>query len=473
MPAATPPPATPTLNVAVVGAGWAGLTAAVRARAAGHQVTLFEAARTPGGRARGVTLHPPADQPLRLDNGQHILIGAYTETLRLLGELGVDADAALLRLPLTLRFADGAGLALPRLAAPWDALVGIARARGWSLRERLALLTRATRWRLAGFVCPAGHSVADLCAGLPARLRREFIDPLCVAALNTPSDVASGAVFLRVLRDGLFGAPGGSNLLLPRTSLHELLPGPALDWLARAGASVRLGTRVPALGWRGGHGWSIDGHDYQHVIWATAAPNAVQALQASAQAAPEAVASSLRAWCARATALRHKPISTVYARVAPHADAPSPTPLLAQPMLALAPLVTPAGEDGAQFVFDHDALTQPARPTRLLAFVVSDSHGERAALQAAVVQQAREQLRLRVLPLATLTEKRATFVCSTALVRPPAAIAPGLVAAGDYVDGPYPATLEGAVRSGAAAAAALPAVAAAATAATAATAAAG
>ncbi|MCB2024915.1 MAG: FAD-dependent oxidoreductase, partial [Ottowia sp.] len=93
--------------------------------------------------------------------------------------------------------------------------------------------------------------------------------------------------------------------------------------------------------------------------------------------------------------------------------------------------------------------------TRLLAFVVSASDGERAAVEAAVVRQARAQLGLTVTPVRTLTEKRATFACTPALVRPPQRIAPGLLACGDYVQGPYPATLEGAVRSGLAAAEAL------------------
>ena len=53
--------------------------------------------------------------------------------------------------------------------------------------------------------------------------------------------------------------------------------------------------------------------------------------------------------------------------------------------------------------------------------------------------------------LRTLAERRATFICAPGLVRPTTVIAPKLAAAGDYIDGPYPATLEGAVRSGAAA----------------------
>ena len=113
------------LKVAVIGAGWAGCAAAVQATRLGHDVTLYESSRIPGGRARRVdiTHHGKA---MTLDNGQHILIGAYSETLRLIADLGVDADAAMLRIPLTMKFPDGSGLQLPRLPAPLDALLGIA-----------------------------------------------------------------------------------------------------------------------------------------------------------------------------------------------------------------------------------------------------------------------------------------------------------------------------------------------------------
>jgi hydroxysqualene dehydroxylase len=84
----------------------------------------------------------------------------------------------------------------------------------------------------------------------------------------------------------------------------------------------------------------------------------------------------------------------------------------------------------------------------VLAFVVSASTGERADLQARVLEQARRQLDLPSLQvIQTVVEKRATFACTPGLLRPTQSIAEGLQAAGDYVQGPYPATLEGAVRS--------------------------
>ena len=126
------------MRVAVIGAGWAGCAAAVEATRLGCQVSLFEASRTAGGRARRVD-SALAGQSLALDNGQHILIGAYAQTLRLMKDLGVDAEAALLRLPLTMQFPDSSGLKLPRWPAPLDAFAGILGARGWSWADKLSL----------------------------------------------------------------------------------------------------------------------------------------------------------------------------------------------------------------------------------------------------------------------------------------------------------------------------------------------
>jgi len=425
------------MKVAVVGAGWGGMAAAVRAAQAGHAVTVLEASRSLGGRARGLDAALPDGRAVRLDNGQHILIGAYAECLDLIRTVGVDPRGALLRVPLALRFADGSGLALPDAPPPWDALVGIWRARGWSVGERLALLAHAVRWRLAGFSCAPQTSVADLCAGLPARLLREFIDPLCVSALNTPAQQACGQTFLRVLRDSLFAGQGGSNLLLPRTDLGALLPDAAARWLVARGHAVQPGRRVQALARapHGSSGWQVDGEPFDAVLLGTTSSEAAR-LVATADV-PAAERPSLLAWADTARALRFGAIATVYAHAPAHA------PLLAVPMLALrsAP---------AQFVFDRGRLDGTFG---LLAFVVSAFDGERAGLERAVLAQAARELSLPGLTVVqTVVERRATFLCTPGLARPPLAIARGLLACGDYVAGPYPATLEGAALHGASAA---------------------
>lgn len=431
------------MKVAVIGAGWGGMAAAVHAAQAGHRVTVLEAARTLGGRARAVPATRADGSQALLDNGQHILIGAYSACLGLMRTVGVDPGAALLRMPLALRFPDGSGIALPDAAPPWDALAGIARARGWSLGERLALLGRAARWRLAGFACPPGHTVAALCAGLPERLVREFIDPLCVSALNTPARDACGQTFLRVLQDSLFAGRGGSHLLLPRTDLGALLPEPAAAWLRARGHAVRTGRRVQALA-RGasGQGWCVDGEPFDAVLLATSSPEAARLVGDASAFAHEHAA--LQSWATLARQLAFGAIATVYAEQ-PGARGP----LLAAPMLALR-----AGPGRpAQFAFDRGQLGGPAG---LLAFVISDHQGERAALESAVLAQAAQQLALPGLRLVqTVVEKRATFVCTPGLQRPPLHVAQRLLCCADYVAGPYPATLEGAVLHGMAAAQAL------------------
>lgn len=452
----TPRPARPPQRVAVVGGGWAGLAAAVRAAHDGHHVTLFEASRHWGGRARTVSITLPANGPhgeqagdrLLLDNGQHILIGAYTDTLRLMALVGADTSSSLLRIPLRLTYPDGSGLALPDWPAPLDVLAGVLGARGWRAADKLALLRTALRWQWAGFACPPSTTVDQLCAHLPPRLRHEFIDPLCVSALNTPSEQASGQVFLRVLKDALFGTPGGSNLLLPRVPLSELWPHAAVRWLQQHPrcADLRLDTRVTALSpWgvtpRAGTapatppGWAVNGERFDHVVWANFEQK--QSLSLINKALSAINFDNLPPSSDPPPPMAFEAIATVYA----WAPARATGHALSHPMLAMR---HQAGYP-AQFVFDRGQL---GGPRGLLAFVISASTDDAATLSAAVVQQAQSQLGLVVQPIQTIVEKRATFACTPHMQRPAMAVAPGLVRAGDQVQGPYPATLEGAIRSG-------------------------
>ena len=417
-------------RLAVVGGGWAGLAASIEAVRLGYDVTLFEMAPQLGGRSRGVEV-----DGVMLDNGQHILIGAYTATLALMRAVGVDVDRALLRMPLRFTRPDGSGL---RLAAG-SPMVAFARAvlqqRGWPLGDRIALLAAAGGWALQRFRCDEALTVGVLTARLPLSIREQLIDPLCVAALNTPAGEASARVFLRVLKDALFSGAGSADLLLPRVSLTDLLPAPAHDRLA-GGARVHLQTRVTSLLVHGDQ-WAVNGTPFDRVVLA-AAPG--ESARLAADISP--------AWSGRATALQYEPIVTVYLR--------SDGTRLPEPMLAL----HSDAESPAQFVFDRGQL---GGPPGLLAFVVSGAQpwvdrGLDVTTQATLVQ-ARSTLAAHLRgPLDavhTIAEKRATFRCTPGLQRPEMRISAGLFAAGDHVDGPYPATLEGAVRSGLQAAAAL------------------
>jgi len=420
------------LRVAVVGGGWAGLAAAVQATAAGHAVTLLEMAGHCGGRARSV----PIDG-LHLDNGQHILIGAYSETLRLMRRVGVDPERVLQRRTLELVYPDGSGLRLPRgnvhLAFAWAVL----RLRRWSWGERWALLQSTLRWLRNGMRAAGIDTVDQLCAELPAPVRADLIDPLCIAALNTPASQASAAVFLRVLADALFGGPGSSDLLLPTAGLSNLFPGPAVLWLERQGAVVRLGQRVQWIERRSDARWSVNAEPFDAVVLAC---SAAEAARLAAPFNPE--------WSARAAALRYEPIATVYLQ---RGERALPSPMVALQCSADAP---------AQFAFDLERL---GPHKALVAFVVSGARrwldDGLPALSAAVQRQAAHALPASFGASAVVVhaamERRATFACVPALARPAMTIAPALFAAADYVDGPYPATLEGAVRAGTRAADAL------------------
>ena len=444
------------MKVLVAGAGWAGLAAAIELVKSGHQVTVIEASRHVGGRARALEVKLPDGSTAKLDNGQHILIGAYSETLRLMREVDVNLKDALHRMPLTLRFpatssaqdARGDGLKFPDWKNPLikglDVAWGVMRARGWSWADKFSLFRAAAMWRLSGFECDAHTTVAALCANITAPVMQMLIEPLCVSALNTPADRASGQVFLRIMKDSLFAPAnqdanfpcGSSNLLLPKTDLGSLFPQAAAAWLAKHGCEVRLGERLIKID-------SLSNSEHSAQIGRAGTADLIQNYDAIVLATPPqeaariAQASGHTAWAATAEALHFEAIATVYAYAA---DAKLPCPMMALKSSAA------GGNEPAQFAFDRGALTGHAG---LLAFVVSASQGNAATIETKVIAQGRQQLNLPNLQaLQTIIDKRATFACTPGLQRPPIQIASHVFACGDYVQGPYPSTLEGAVRSG-------------------------
>ena len=399
-------------QVTIIGGGWAGLSAAVHAVNSGWQVRLLEAAPQTGGRARRIT-----HQGLALDNGQHILIGAYRDTLALMRLVGVDTDKHLWRMPLTLRTPDGDGLRLPALPAPLNLLAGIVSARGWSWTDKWSLIRRAIQWQQQHFECSPGMSVAELCSGLPSAVMELMIEPLCVSALNLPPAQASAQVFLRVMQDALLGGTGSSDMLIPCVDQSSLLPDAAVQWLKQRGAEVATGHYVEDL----------SPYLSSPVVLACPSWEAARLTQ-----------SINPAWSAQAASLQHTAIATVYLQAQTKVD--WPYPVMALRSSELAP---------AQFAFDKAKLSRDPAMQGVIAMVVSASLGDREQISQAVLAQAREQLGL---PLATVLfavlEKRAAFACTPDVDRPSAQPGDQVVACGDYLQGPYPSTLEAAVRSG-------------------------
>jgi len=429
-------------TVAVIGAGWAGCAAAVELAQAGAQVTLYEAARIAGGRARRIDYQHHA-----LDNGQHILLGAYRDTLRLMRVVGLQPSQLLLRLPLQMRYpsiSDGMDLLAARLPAPLHLLIGVLRAKGLSIADKLAIARFASAARWMGWQLNVDCTVSELLDRFDQtdRLTKLMWRPLCIAALNTPPERASAKVFLAVLRDSLGAGRSASDMLLPRVDLSTLFPDAALTWVEKLGGSVKLGCRVTSLS-RESESWEINSDEYQahyqHVVIATSAP-AAQLLLADVDPALAAILD-----------FDYEPITTCYLQYDTHLT-------LTAPMLAM--VDDPANQHWGQFVFDRGQLD----PTQkgLLAVVISASgiatnHDD---LETSIARQLAEVMQMPELtsPLwsKAITEKRATFACVPALKRPPNATTHrGLWLAGDYTESDYPATIEGAVRSGLAAAAGL------------------
>jgi squalene-associated FAD-dependent desaturase len=348
-----------------------------------------------------------------LDNGQHILVGAYATLLGLMRTVGVPAEAVL-RLPLELRYADGFCLRSRRLPAPFGLLAGLLLARGLSWGERLGAIRFMHRLRLQRFRLAEDCSVSELLSrhAQSGRIGHYLWEPLCVSALNTLPAAASGNVFLAVLRDSLAGGPGASDLVLPRVDLSRLFPEPAAAWLRAQGAEVRCGAPVRDLeALRAAH----------DAVIVAVGPHQLQALMPGA-----------------AAHFAYQPIVTCYLQY-PEATR------LPLPMLGLA-------HGLVQWVFDRGQLTGERG---LLAAVVSAQGDHQQLAHEEIAATCHRELAgaLPVLgpPLwsQVIAEKRATIAVPPGLVRPSLETSlPAVYLAGDYTDPEYPPTLEAAVRSG-------------------------
>lgn len=410
-------------RVAVVGGGWAGLAAAVTLIERGADVVIYEAARHVGGRARRVEINGKA-----LDNGQHILIGAYTETLRLMRQVGVDPDQVLLRLPLRLTMAEGFRLKAPRLPAPLHILTALAAARGLTGAERRRLIAFTAHLHRIRYRLEQDEPLGPFLARhrQDGQLRDCLWGPLCVAALNTPVDEASAQVFLNVLRDVTSAGKHASDLLLPRASLGALFAEPAQFHVVEQGGELHAGHAVRRID-RTTRGYLIDDTHYDAVIVATGPQHAAALL-------PEECA-DVRA---QITALDYQPIYTCYLQYEAHIRLP-------EPMLGFC-------RGPVQWAFDRGMLDGHHG---LIAAVISArgpheelSNDELAAATAATLSAVLDHPQPpqwhRV-----IAEKRATFTCRPGIVRPDNETGvPGLYLAGDYTRSDYPGTLEAAVQSG-------------------------
>lgn len=485
-------------TVIVVGAGWAGLSAAVRLTKAGQPVHLLEAAPQAGGRARRQQLRWADGIDIHLDNGQHLLLAAYHETLALVDELG---GRGLKRVPLDWQ--DAAGLRLRRrsrslggvdgphdgrgmggtarrmteagglmdgsqgfgdMTGLWHRLVeavsllgAVLGAEGLSLAHRARLVQTLLLARLGGWRCPVGvRTVADWFAHTrqPDALIRQLWRPLVVSAMNTPPEAADAATFLRVLRDALGGQPTDSDFVLADEDLGALLVDPAMDFLKAQQMPVWLRSPARSIE-RDGEAYRVRvQHPERGEMWlharqlviATPPLAAARLLQGLGAADHPALAAALQPL----QAFDYRPISTAYVGWPtgyPGLPARLPT------MFSLAGGAQDGPSGPAHWFFARGEQAG----WRLGAMVVSDSEAAQAegaaALEAALQQQLIRSMGLPpAVHLQLIHEKRATLACTPDRPRVEAAqvwdCLPGIVLAGDYCYPDYPATLEGAVRSG-------------------------
>jgi len=420
----------------VVGGGWAGLTAALELAQGGIPVTLLEAAGSLGGRARDIST------PLgTVDNGQHLMIGAYHALLELLGRLDVDEGTVLRRRTLRLQMsdlADGSEVCLdvPALPAPLHLAKALTSARGLGLRDRLGAV-RFINWlqrrKFEIDDTPLGALLAS--RGQTERLVRALWEPLCLATLNTPLAVASTRLYAQVLKRTFTGNRHNCDLLLPRETLGTLVPARAAQAIRRLGGQVLTGTRAATLEYTADRLSAVRLDDGSVLP----ADHVVLALPPAACARLIAGQPRLATLAERLGRVATQPIATVYLRYpeSVHIDG------------ALRGVLGGT----TQWLVDRGDCGQPG----LIAAVISAEGAHQAldrdALAAHVSAETAQVFPAWPAPLATLVirEKRATFAslvdidaerpgCRTAL--------PGCWLAGDWTATGLPATLEGAVISG-------------------------
>jgi hydroxysqualene dehydroxylase len=423
--------------VCVIGGGIAGLSAAATLASESIQVTLLDAAPQFGGRARTVAIEYNS-QVHQLDNGQHILLGAYTETLKLLEKIGVNENDAFLRMPLNLELHVNNQRAFKLktsryLPSPIDQLIGFLFCHGLKLHERISAIKFMVNLKKRNFQISEDEPLAIFL--LKNKQYGNIInllwEPLCLAALNTPIKLASTKIFLNVLRD-TFKSKSDSDFLLPKLDLSQLFSQPIAGYLRRHNVSLLHNKRVKSIT-ESKTGYKVSTKDEtfhaSHVIIAISPVRLRNVLGDLPK---------LHYISEQTDSYNYQPITTIYLQYAQSTK-------LSAPMLGLANTLS-------QWVFDRGIL---CNQLGLMAVIISAEGKHQSLTQDELALKVAQELRSAFPQLdkplwhKVISEKRATFSCNVNLPRP-AQITPypHLYLAGDYTYADYPATIEGAVRSG-------------------------
>jgi squalene-associated FAD-dependent desaturase len=402
-------------TVHVIGAGLAGLAAAVRLAAEGRSVRLYEAGRHAGGRCRS---YLDAELGCRIDNGNHLLLAGNHRALRYLEQVG----------------------ALDTLQGPPDAIfpfIDAGTGRRWTLRPNRGAVpwwissakrrvpgTRATDY-LTVLALRRADPAATVVEALDRKERvfRCLWEPLAVAALNTSADLASARLYWRTIQETLGRGGAACRPLVPRDGLSETFVDPALARLRGQGAEIRFGTRLRALQFAVDH--------VTELVFDTG-PIELNRGDSLILAVPAAVAARLVP--ALTVPDAYSPIVNAHFRCA----VPTGSPYFVGMIGGAAEWIFRKHEGLSVTVSAADRFVdQPAEELRDLLW-----------RDAALAYQLPAH---PVPPARIVKERRATFLASPAqLLRRPAPTTrwKNLLLAGDYVDTGLPAAIEGAIASG-------------------------
>ena len=419
-------------DVVVVGAGFAGLSAACALAARGVRVTVLEARPTLGGRATAFT--DPATGE-RVDNGQHVLIACYHETFRFLRLIGADSNVRVQE-DLAVDFIDRDGrpsrLACPRLPSPLNLIAGVLKWDALTWRDRTAVLRVGAALRRSTD-SERSLTVRDWLAahGQTPKIIELLWEPLAVAALNQPIDTAAAAPFIVVLRRMFMGARSDAALVLPLRPLDELYARPAQAFIESHAGEVRVSSPARIHG--------------------------VEVVVRGDVLRPAAVICAIP-WHSLSETFVDPP--SELQRVIADAQRTDASPIVTV-NLWFDRRVTDRGFVGLpgrtmQWVFDkRQIFGQETSHLSLVSsgaeVVVARSNQELTELALAEVRGALPLARDAALTRSVVVrEKRATFsVAPGQPPRPPVTTAvPGLFLAGDWIDTGLPATIESAVVSG-------------------------
>lgn len=431
---------TSTNPIIIVGAGWAGLSAALTLSRAGKKVMLLEAAPQIGGRARAVSF-----AATEVDNGQHLFMGAYQSILTLLKWLQIPESSVFHRTPLEMLMwdakqntSDPLHLKLPNLPAPFHVLLGMMTIKGLKLNDRLKAIQFCRTIQTMKFHLKQDVSVLSFLQQhqQPDILIQNLWGPLALAALSTPLEQASACVFLHILKEVFEHSNNHSNWLFPKVNLSKVLPDPLLEHLNSSVQSVLYHQRVQTLviengrciGVRTPH-QTFKGHT---VILAT--PPSVTANLLAANNTNNVCKPLVE----QLLKFQYQPITTLYLSYANPVQ-------LKTPMIGL---INSMGH----WVFDRKIAGQPNIVSVVFSGTGPHNDMDHISLIKHVSQELHGLLPSTPIDARVITEKRAAFSCDVGIdtYRPTALSTPlsNLWLAGDYTEPFYPATLEGAVKSG-------------------------